>query len=263
LTRSGVSALAEENDIPVPTLALNIIEQTAAQQLFFFGMAIESEARQLAKLAAQQDLHQAIVISTHSQLSKRLQSAFEAEWSAKGGALLRSLEFTGDYTAFASIATSQDTVIFLAMDAANARLIRPYLPNSLPIYASSLIFTGNHDTLLNYDLNNIHFVDMPWLLQPDHPAAMIYPRPDPPFSAELERLYAIGIDAFRLVQLMIGNQAGVFMPLDGVSGQIRLENQIFQREPIHAIFLQGQARPVGAVSLPDMPMFPDQPAIEP
>lgn len=263
LTRSGVSALAEENDIPVPTLALNITEQNAAPKLYFFGMAIESEARLVAKLAAQQGLHQAIVISTHSQLSKRLQSAFESEWSAKGGALLRSLEFSGDYTAFASIVANQDTVIFLATDAANARLIKPYLPNNLPIYASSLVFTGNHDTLLNYDLNNIYFVDMPWLLQPDHPAAMIYPRPDPPFSTELERLYAIGIDAFRLVQLMIGNQAGASMSLDGVSGNIRLENQIFQREPIYAIFMQGQARPVGAGSLTDMPVFPDQPASEP
>lgn len=263
LTRSGVSALAEENDIPVPTLALNVTEQSTAPQLFFFGMAIESEARYVARLAAQQGLHQAIVISTRSQLSKRLQSAFESEWSAKGGTLLRSLEFNGDYTAFANIAARQDTVVFLATDAANARLIKPYLPNGLPIYASSLIFTGNHETLLNYDLNNIHFVDMPWLLQPDHPAAMIYPRPDPPLSAELERLYAIGIDAFRLVQLMIGKQAEAFMPLDGVSGHIRLENQIFQREPIHAIFMQGKARPVDAVPLPDMPMFPDQPVSEP
>lgn len=263
LTRSGVSVLAEEKDIPVPTLALNITEQAAAPQLFYFGMAIESEARHVAKLAAQQGLHQAIVISTRSQLSKRLQSAFESEWSAKGGAMLRGLEFNGDYTVFAGIAERRDTLVFLATDAANARLIKPYLPNSLPIYASSLIFTGNHDRLLNYDLNNIHFVDMPWLLQPDHPAAMIYPRPDPPLSAELERLYAIGIDAFRLVQLMIANQVGDSMPLDGVSGNIRLEGHIFQREPIHAIFMQGQARPAGTVSSPDIPMFPDQPAGEP
>ena len=46
LTRSGVSTLAAEQSIPVPTLALNVLEEKPAGQLYFFGMAAEAEARQ-------------------------------------------------------------------------------------------------------------------------------------------------------------------------------------------------------------------------
>ncbi|MDH4233642.1 MAG: penicillin-binding protein activator, partial [Gallionella sp.] len=93
LTRSGVSALAAEQNIPVPTLALNIVEEKPAQQLYYFGMAAEAEARQVAHLARKQGSRQAIIVTTRAQLTKRLQSAFEEEWLAYGGGILREIEF--------------------------------------------------------------------------------------------------------------------------------------------------------------------------
>ena len=81
LTRNGVSALAAESDIPVPTLALNVVDGQFVPKLYFFGLAIEGEARQVAQLAKQQGLHQAIIITAHTQVSQRLQSAFEEEWA--------------------------------------------------------------------------------------------------------------------------------------------------------------------------------------
>lgn len=265
LTRNGVSALAAEKDIQVPTLALNIVEGQYAPQLYFFGMAVEAEARQVAQLAKQQNLHQAIIITTRSQLSQRLQTAFEEEWTgpeqgATSGAtrgILREIEFNDDPTAFADIADIADTLVFLAADADKARLIRPYLPNKLPIYATSQIFVGNENTLANYDLNGIRFVDMPWLLQPDHPAVMIYSRSSPPLSADRERLYALGIDSFRLMQLILANQLQSALPLDGVSGQIQLSGHHFQHMAVPAVLVQGRAQPPDApVSVPTR-VFPD------
>ncbi len=250
LTRNGVSALAAEQDIPVPTIALNIVEGQFAPQIYFFGMAVEAESRQVAQLAKQQGLHQAIIITTHTQLSQRLQSAFEEEWAGPDRGILRKIEYNEDSTPFADIAGIADTMVFLASDAEKARLIRPYLPNRLPVYATSQIFVGNDNILTNYDLNGIHFVDMPWLLQPDHPAVMIYPRSTPPLSADRERLYALGIDSFRLIQLLLANKVASALPLDGVSGHIQLSGHIFQRTAIPAVFVQGRAQ------LPDMPTFP-------
>ena len=258
LTRNGVSALAAEKDIPVPTLALNIVEGQPAKQLYFFGLSVEAEARQAAQLAKQQGLHQAIIITTRSQLSQRMQAAFEEEWSGPGRGILREIEFNDDSAVFADIADITDTTVFLAADAAKARLIRPYLPNKLPIYATSQIFVGNDNTLTNYDLNGIRFVDMPWLLQPDHPAVMIYPRVSPPLSIDRERLYALGIDSFRLIQLLLSDKVASALPLDGVTGQIELSGHTFQRTPISAMFVQGRAQ------LPNMPaaqtpqIFPDR-----
>ncbi len=257
LTRSGVSALAAEHDIPVPTLALNIVDGQPAGQLYFFGMSVETEARQVAQLAKQQGLHQAIIITTHTPLSQRLQSAFEEEWSDPDHGILREGEFNEDPTMFADIADITDTMVFLAVDAAKARLIRPYLPNKLPVYATSQIFVGNDNTLTNFDLNGIRFVDMPWLLQPDHPAVMVYPRADPPLPTDRERLYALGIDSFRLIQLLLAGKLNS-LPLDGVSGQILLSGHNFQRLATQAIFAQGRAQPSDAPVMPITQMFPEQ-----
>jgi len=159
---------------------------------------------------------------------------------------------------FTDIADITDTTVFLATDAEKARLIRPYLSNKLPIYATSQIFAGNDKTLTNYDLNGIHFVDMPWLLQPDHAAVMIYPRASPPLSIDRERLYALGIDSFRLIQLLLTNRVSSAMPLDGVTGQIDLVGHTFQRTPIPAVFVQGRAQLPNAPATPSPQIFPDR-----
>ncbi|MGA8862371.1 MAG: penicillin-binding protein activator [Gallionella sp.] len=267
LTRNGVSALAAEKDIPVPTLALNIADGQFAPQLYFFGMAIEAEARQVAQLAKRQGLHQAIIVTTNTPLSLRLQAAFEEEWtnSAHGAdrGILREIEYDGDPSVFADIADITDTMVFLAADAANSRLIRPYLPNKLPVYATSQVFTGNDNTLANYDMNGIHFVDMPWMLQPDHPAVMIYPHPNPPLTASQERLYALGIDSYRLIELLITGTINNDLPLDGVTGQISLNGHDFERTAVPAVFAQGHAQLGDAPAAPPSQMFPPQPITPP
>ena len=164
---------------------------------------------------------------------------------------------------FADIANITDTMVFLAVDAAKARLIRPYLPNKLPIYATSQIFVGNDKTLTNYDLNGIHFVDMPWLLQPDHPAVMIYPRANPPLSVDRERLYALGIDAFRLIQLLVSDKINSALPLDGVTGQIRLNGHVFQHASVRAVFAHGQAQLGDTPAAPTSQIFPNQTVTSP
>ena len=267
LTRNGVSALAAEKDIPVPTLALNIVEGQSAPQLYFFGMAVEAEARQVAQLAKQHGLHQALIITTHTQISQRLQSAFEEEWTGSDSGvangtnrgILREIEYNDDPAVFADISDIADTMVFLAADAEKARLIRPYLPNKLPVYATSQIFVGNDNSLTNYDLNGIRFVDMPWLLQPDHPAVMIYPRANPALSVDRERLYALGIDSFRLIQLMLTNQINNALPLDGVSGQIQLSGHNFQHLGMPAVFAQGHAQLPDTPAAPTPQVFPANP----
>jgi len=258
LTRTGVGVLAAERDIPVPTLALNIADGQFAGQLYFFGMMVEEEARRVAQLARQQDLRAAVVVTTNSYLSTRLQFAFEDEWLNLGGTLQQRIEFDGDTAVLAGISETPGAMVFLAADADKARLIRPYLPAILPIYATSRIFLGNNDTLVNFDLDGIHFVDMPWLLQADHPAVMVYPRADRQLSTDHERFYALGIDAFRLVQLMLAGKVGDKLSLDGVSGDLWLNGQIFQRTAIPAIFTQGQAQFGNSRSVPAVPVFPDQ-----
>lgn len=280
LTRKGVGALAAERNIPVPTLALNIVDAHPADQLLFFGLSAEAEARTAADIAAQQNLHKAVVISTTSPLSQRIAFTFEEEWSKLGLTTVREIDYTGDSKVFAGqftipnpaytkqaadsdeppipeVLIVPDTLVFLATDTQTARLIRPYLPNRFPIYATSQIFGGNDDTLTNYDLNGIRFVDMPWLLQPDHPAVIAFPHSTDTLTVDKERLYALGVDAYRLAQAMLTNSLSTALPMQGVTGLIQLNDHVLQRTPVAGMFAQGRAISTSKVP-PSIQMFPDQ-----
>ena len=127
---------------------------------------------------------------------------------------------------------------FLALDHAHASVIRPYLGNSLALYATSQVNVGT-SPLGGRELDRVRFVDMPWLLQGDHAAVMVYPRP--PFGAvfEFERLYALGIDAFRIALELLRHNPDA--ELDGVTGRIRLtRDQHFIRELPAAQFIDGK-----------------------
>lgn len=240
LTRDGVAALAAQPDISVPTLALNVAEGGGADKLYFFGLSAEAEARQVAHLAAAENLHNARIINSGTPLSRRLAQAFSEEWKSMGRSLATEVLFNDDSAPLADLPAEDGNMIFLAANAEKARVIRPYLTAALPVYGTSQLFNGNTDKLVNFDLNDIRFVDMPWLLQPDHPAVMVYPRANPPMTPDMERLYALGIDAFRLLQIMLDDNYRASLPLDGVSGRIRLGNHHqFQREAIPALFQQG------------------------
>lgn len=284
LTRNGVSALAAEQLIPVPTLTLNTVDAHPADSLYFFGLPADDEARTVATLAAMKHFHKCVVITDGSALSQRLQLAFEESWIKLGLTVAREIEFKGDTSEFKrgftihnpayaripkdskdpkdaaipEMLLAPDTMVFLATDGKTARMIRPYLPGRMPIYATSQVFSSNDDTLTNYDLNGIRFVDMPWLLQADHPAVIAFPHASQALPAVQERLYALGIDSYRLIQLMMSHQLTTGLPLNGVVGQIELNGHTLQRTAVSGVFSQGRAISTEAVAEPAIQMFPDQ-----
>jgi len=165
--------------------------------------------------------------------------------------------YRGDAEALAGLSAHENVVAFLAVEAEAARLIRPYLDPDWPVFATSQVFSGNADALANFDLKGVRFVDMPWMLEPDHPAVMVYPRLEPSPGPNRERLYALGIDAWRLLQSMLdGTARSSALPLDGVTGQIRLEGRLFRREAVQAIFRQGMGVPLDAPVVDTPGVFP-------
>lgn len=239
LTPAGVAALAAQ-PIPVPTLALNRAEAKAPEKFYYFGLVLENEARQVARLASMADLHNAIIVSTDTPLSRRLAQAFADEWKKQGGTIVATKVFKEDTSIFADLPIDPGNVVFVASNAEKARMFRPFLNAMLPVYSTSQIFNGNADTLVNYDLRDVVFLDMPWLLQQDHAAVFRYARPNPPVDTDMERLYALGIDAYRLIRILIDGRQQTAMPLYGVTGTIRLNpNHQFDREAVLAEFKQG------------------------
>ncbi len=244
LTRTGVAALAANAELMTPTLALNLLDSNRTDHLFFFGLPGEAEARLSSQRATNAGLLSATIVSTNTPLSKRLAQAFKDDWLRAGGILQSEIIYSGDPAPLKELPQEPGNSVFLAAEADKARLLRPYINAVIPVYSTSQIFSGNNHTLTNYDLADVRFVDMPWMLQPDHPAVMIYPRSATPLSPDMERLYALGIDAYRLLQVMYEHSESRSLPLDGVTGKITLTGHTFQREATLAIMRQGQGVPV-------------------
>src|SRR5712671_2181194 len=242
LTRSGVTALAQAGHVSVVTLALNVTDGDAPlpPRLYTFGLSAETEARAVARTAFARGLREAAVVQASNLLAKRLSRAFADEWFSLGGRISDVREFGARADLIdlrRGLADSQAQFIFLAAEADQARTVRPYLNNQLQVFATSQVNDGKNDPLVNSDLNGIRFVDMPWLVQPDHAAVMVYPRLES-LSTELQRFYALGIDSCRIAGELIGGQQTI--NLDGVTGKISYRGgNTLQREPIQAVFRDG------------------------
>ena len=198
---------------------------------------------------AQQGRHNAIVVLSETGLSRRLAQAFAEEFMRRGGTIQDQFQSTSDGPNLMklrdSIANGVSDAIFLALDAPRAKLIRSYLGGTVPIFATSMVHTSAQP-LANFELNGVYFVDMPWLLSPDHPAVLSYARQDQA-GLEFQRFYALGIDAYRIAQDLL-KPASNQTPLDGVTGYITLEKRPPLRAGAHPGPVQSRAKRVSSAS---------------
>lgn len=240
LTRDAVTALAFGEPVPVPTLALNVPDQTgrAPENLYMLSLQVESEARQAAQLAHRDNRRRALIIAGGNPVQRRMQSAFAAEFTRLGGSVLAE-SIPPDPVRLKTALRAEADMAFLALDHSEARAARPYL-GSMPAYATSSVHAGDRGALVAFDLSGVTFVDMPWLIEPDHPAVMGYPRMDAG-TAEMERLYALGIDAWRIAQLLLTGARD--LRLDGVTGELTLgPGGIIMRSLRTGRYIDGRAR---------------------
>ena len=230
-TRDGAHTLATSECARQRVLTLNEPRGEVPPTVFSISLSLENEARQAALLAVSDGWRAAIVIGTNTPLSRRVQEAFEREWSRAAGEF-RRLTFSGNVDDAPvirdRIANTRGDMVFLALEQAEARAVRPYVSGMLPIYATTLSVNPRAEAIVNVDLQGVRYLEMPWFIQPDHPAVMVYPQPKVALSVEHERLYAFGIDAYRLALLMLRADPAKAV-LDGVTGRIALEGGHFMR----------------------------------
>lgn len=234
ITRDGASALAKSDCARRPVLALNEPQAAPSElppNLYTVSLSLENEARQAALLATDSNSgNSAVVIAGASPLARRVQEAFEREWTHDAGQIAARIVFTGgpDDAPLVRerLAGVRADLVFMALDQPEARMVRPYISGMLPLYATSMSVNPRAEAVVNVDLQGLRYVEMPWFVLPDHPAVMVYPQPRN-MSVEEERLYAFGIDAFRIAAELIRPER--HFPIDGVTGKITLEGSQFSR----------------------------------
>jgi outer membrane PBP1 activator LpoA protein len=260
VTRNGVAALLELGGVAMPTLVLNLPEGNppVSARLTFFGLAIETEARQVASLAFEKALERidsrkprAVGVSVASPLARRGAQAFRDAWLALGGEMHEPVEFLGPRPSRdlrTRFVQPVPDVVFLSMAAEQARVLRSALGTGTAVWGTSLASIGNGATLRLPELDGMRVLDMPWVIEPDNPAVMAYPKVPQGYNVEMQRLYALGIDAFRVGrQLLAGDTA---FELDGVTGRLRYDRQSGQRIDRSAVPAEYRAGVPTALSPP-------------
>ena len=238
LSRSAVSALAASPLVSKPTIALNHPEvrgRTLPPNMLIIGLSIEDEARQVAEWAAEeQPSGTAMIITGSSAWQRRIANSFAARWKQLGhNSQQLVLADSNGYLSEAALSqlrgqidAAAPVLIFGALDPSQAGQVRAAAGSELPFYATSSVNPGADPATTIADLVGVRMLDLPWEVQPGHAAAMAYPRWVPATGAsqalDMDRLYALGIDGFRIAR-EISLRGGQPFTLDGVTGNLTVD----------------------------------------
>jgi outer membrane PBP1 activator LpoA protein len=275
LTKEEVDSISTNVRPQVPVLALNSPSRGGTQHnILQFGLSPEMEAQAVAQKAWADGHRNAMVIIPKSAWGKRMLSAFQNSWQELGGRVFAVEEIDSQTNLTKGIKRLLDIdssearaqklkqlgikftydqrrrqdvdMVFIATNAALARQVKPllnyYFANNLPAYASSSIFTGKLQPNLDRDLNGIQFCDMPWILDQSLIAkntqktvAELWPQDFDQYS----RLYALGLDAYKISQQIERLTMMPDLGVSGVTGMLTLDQQAINRKLIWASFKKG------------------------
>jgi outer membrane PBP1 activator LpoA protein len=238
--------------------------------LYQFGLAIEDDARAVARRVYDDGLNRVAVVESDLDWSNRALDSFKSQFvdlggtvvtvgtirdaravtEVVGGALLvaasnermEALSKTlGTKPEFTARRRSDVDALIALTDPAQSRALNPamafHFASDVPIYATSQS-AGATTTDLG-DLNGIRLTALPWQIYP----SPIREETDAAFGAArspLTSLYALGVDAFRLsdrADLLQPNAAGRLL---GETGQLQIHAPgVVVRDPAWAIVQRG------------------------
>jgi outer membrane PBP1 activator LpoA protein len=241
MSRTGVMAIIQSNSVVKPTIALAQPELQGLEATVFppamvmAALSIEDEARQMAdRIAAERPAGPVFIVSTPTSWQRRTARAFMAQATLDGlqteameiGVVSGFLDGNDLAELRKRIRSEKPALVFVALDFDQARQLRAAIGTDVPLFGTSQL---NPLALADWstaepapELNGTQLLDIPWQLQPDHPAVMAYPRLVPNTdlrrSAAIERLYALGIDAYRIALEIAANRTQ--FAIDGVTGKL-------------------------------------------
>ncbi|MBL4567347.1 MAG: penicillin-binding protein activator [Porticoccus sp.] len=275
--KSKVRQLLSLPEIPVPTIALNYLEDTTTslpKNFFQFGLSATDEARQIADRAWIEGQRSALTITPNSSWGDRTLTAFRERWLEKGGILVESTPYDTSQRDFApllkpalhidqsktrkkrlqqllgkslnhTLRRRQDIdMVFMAAYPDHARQIKPTLDflfaRDLQIYGTSHLYTGVENLGRNRDLEGIRFSAMPWTL-PGATDEKLQPATTlPPLY---RHIFALGIDAYNLHQWLEQMVLQPSTQIFGSTGTLQLNAMgAIEREQPWAVFRAGKVR---------------------
>lgn len=245
--------------------------------LFQLSLSPEQEAQHAAEKAWLDGYSRAAIITPASAWGKRVAKAFSERWIQFGGHIVEKQTYNdkkSDYslpiqrllnvdeseqrkkalrrllgTKIEFIPRRRQDIDFIFMVARpkQARLIRPQLrfhhAPKVPVYATSHSYSGAINADMDRDMDGVIFSDMPWTLATEgdgHALKTDIERLWPNTAKRYSRLYALGVDAYRVIAELNTLRRDRSSYYQGETGDLYLdvENRL-QRRLIWAQFQKG------------------------
>ena len=263
LDKDKVIQLSQKDALTIPTLALNYIplggRSNVTTNLIQFGLAVEDEASQLADRSLAEGHKRIIVLHQDQPWATKAAQHFSTSWTSLGGEIATQVSFSGAGDHSESITQALlinqsherakllkkhlsgsgnkvkfeprrrqdvDAIVLFALPS-DGRQIIPTLAfhyaADLPVYASHHIYQGPTSTSRDRDLEKVIFTELPWLIeQPEIQQKFSQKWPD---RDRYTRLFAMGVDAYRLFPRLQQLQAFNNSRVHGVTGLLQMNSQ--------------------------------------
>ncbi|MCG8380333.1 MAG: penicillin-binding protein activator [Proteobacteria bacterium] len=253
-------------------------EQMVNKKLIQFALSPEDEARQIAEAALADGHTLALVITPNIPWGQRIAEAFKNRWIELGGGVLEHTFFESNGQDFATpvkellnIDSSEQRgrdlrsklnrkihnverrredadFIFTAAVPGDARQLFPqfrfYRASDLPVYSTSHIFNGVINETRDSDMEGVIFIDMPWILDTSRQLSLIQDALNRNWSQDksnYRRLYALGIDAYRIIPELGRLSTDKNSYLNGETGDLTISSDnIIKRKLRRAQFFKGK-----------------------
>jgi len=284
LNKESVLLLAEQDKISVPTLTLNYLPEgiEPPDKLYQFGLSPEDEAKLVTERTWLDGHVKGAVLVPSGPWGERVYNAFKTRWEHMGGEIAEMQTYDATRNDFSrpikrllNIDESQQRrrqissligqevkftprrredidFIFIAAFPRQARAIRPQLKffhaSDIPVYATSHAFTGNLNPERDRDMDGLIFGDMPWVLTDTVAHRAMHTKLEgqiSPVGKSLQRLYALGIDAYNIIGALNTLKAYPYERFDGETGSLSLDSQQrIHRQLTWVKFRSGQPVPL-------------------
>jgi len=255
----------------MPMLALNYLSagESPAPGLYQFGLAIEDEADAIAERLLADGVVRVAMYATVAEWSQRAAQRIRSRLAGTtvtfisdsflgdtrtvtdvvGEALLvpesaaRRTEIEGLIGAPVEFVARRrhdvDAIVALT-DAVSARALTPALAfhfaADVPVYGTSQMVPSARGAI-SRDLDGVRLTQMPWRVYPD-PIERALAKAITASTSELDSLYALGVDAYRIVDRI--GALDTNMRVLGATGVLRVDEQgAFHREPVWALIRGG------------------------
>lgn len=277
LTKSNVNKLLQFDLSLTPTLALNYIDNTLnpttpQENLFQFGLNPEAEIDQLSKHLNSKGLnkiayigpenehgfriHDSLLKALNDQQSYIIESVYYNDQKSLSPSVAKLLgtdlslkrkrtiqNITNLFTEFEPRRRKDIDAIFMLAKPTIAKQLNPlfayHYAKDLPIYSISQIHQTDDQ---KDDLDNIHFIEMPWMLNNTIEIKNTITNAIPSAKTDYTRFYALGADAYNLSPRLQFLKEIQGSQIQGYTGTLSINQAgLVERSLELAVFKRGKA----------------------